>query len=182
MGKYYMKPYTRIGPYIAGIVVGYILYKRKTTGIKSNRRMWIGWLLAVPAGLYCIFGTYHQSPSLLAASFYNAFTRSIYGFSLCWLIFACLSGYGGAVDKILSCKLFIPLSRLTYCAYLIHPIFNTIYVTSMKSTIWFSHQSVIMWYLGVLAVTYAFALIVSLIFESPIIRLERLIRNKFQSR
>ncbi|XP_071040695.1 nose resistant to fluoxetine protein 6-like [Parasteatoda tepidariorum] len=182
MGKYYMRPYTRIGPYIAGIVVGYILYKRKITDIKSTRRMWIGWLLAVPAGLYCIFGTYHQSPSLLAASFYNAFTRSIYGFSLCWLIFACLSGYGGVVDKILSFKLFIPLSRLTYCAYLIHPIFNTIYVTSMKSTIWFSHQTVIMWYLGVLAVTYAFALIVSLIFESPIIRLERLIRNKFQSR
>ena len=35
--------------------------------------------------------------------------------SLCFL-------FEGLVNKILSARFWIPLSRLTYCAYLVHPI------------------------------------------------------------
>ncbi|XP_042912018.1 nose resistant to fluoxetine protein 6 [Parasteatoda tepidariorum] len=181
--KIYIKPYTRIAPYLIGIGLGYILFKRKVTDIKVNRvTLWIGWLLAIPVGLYCVYGLYHQTPNLVAASFFNALTRTGYGLSLSWLIFVCISGQAGVVDKILSYKLFIPLSRLTYCAYLIHVIVISLYIFSRKTTIVFTHQTIILMFLGLLIVTYALSVLVSLTFESPLIRLEKLIRSKFQNR
>ncbi|XP_042904054.2 nose resistant to fluoxetine protein 6 [Parasteatoda tepidariorum] len=183
MDKIYYKPYTRIAPYLIGIALGYVIFKKKITNISLNRAtLWTGWLLSITSGLYCVYGTYHQTPNLVGASFYNALTRTVYGLSLSWLIFVCLSGHGGVVDKFLSYKLFIPLSRLTYCAYLIHVILMDLYSSNQRQTLDFNHQTMVMLFLGLLMVTYAFSMLISLTFESPLIRLEKLIRNKFQSR
>ncbi|GFU10851.1 uncharacterized protein TNCV_3278701 [Trichonephila clavipes] len=86
------------------------------------------------------------------------------------------------VNAILSWKVWIPLSRLTFCAYLVHPIVEFVYYNSVKRLFEFSHITVIMLYIGFLIISYAAALVTSLLFESPVIRLERLIRNKFTSK
>ena len=39
----------------------------------------------------------------------------------------------GLVDKILSAHFWIPLSRLTYCAYLVHPIVLLTYLGSLET-------------------------------------------------
>ena len=39
----------------------------------------------------------------------------------------------GLVDKILSAHFWIPLSRLTYCAYLVHPIVLITYLGSLQT-------------------------------------------------
>ena len=39
----------------------------------------------------------------------------------------------GLVDKILSAHFWIPLSRLTYCAYLVHPIVLLTYLVSQQT-------------------------------------------------
>lgn len=41
---------------------------------------------------------------------------------LAWIVVACSSGHGGYVNKILSAPVIYPFSRVTYCAYLVHPI------------------------------------------------------------
>ncbi|KFM59972.1 Nose resistant to fluoxetine protein 6, partial [Stegodyphus mimosarum] len=182
--KIYIKPYTRIGPYLVGMFVGYFLFKTK----QSNRGKdsWItlgcGWIIASSVTLTCVYGLYHKDPSVLACSFYNALNRTCYGAGLCWVIYVCLTKQAGIVDSILSWKLFIPLSRLTYCAYLIHPMVITGYFSSLKSLLEVSHPTLVLYFLGFLVVTYGLSLPVSLIFESPIIGLEKLIRNKFQAR
>lgn len=35
---------------------------------------------------------------------------------------ACSAGYGGYVNTLLSAPVIYPFSRVTYCAYLVHPI------------------------------------------------------------
>jgi hypothetical protein len=46
--------------------------------------------------------------------------------------------YIGIVNIILSWNGFIPLSRLTYAAYLIHPVAMMVYVYSKKSLVYIS--------------------------------------------
>ncbi|XP_035220831.1 nose resistant to fluoxetine protein 6-like [Stegodyphus dumicola] len=179
--KLYIKPYTRIGPYLVGMFLGYLLFKSK----KSNRGKdnWIflccGWIVASAITLASVYGLYKSNPSLLATSFYNAFNRICFAGGLAWVIYVCLTKQAAVVDGILSYKFFIPLSRLTYCAYLIHPMILTGYFSSLRSLLVFSHATMTLYYLGFLVVTYGLALPVSLIFESPIICLEKLIRSKF---
>ena len=49
----------------------------------------------------------------------------------------------GLVDTILSWKAFIPLSRLTYSAYLVHPIVIYVYYGSLERPFHYSDISVV---------------------------------------
>ena len=51
---------------------------------------------------------------------YSARHRFMWSCSVAWLVWACHKKLGGYVDVFLSCKVWIPLSRLTYGAYLLH--------------------------------------------------------------
>ncbi|GBM82281.1 Nose resistant to fluoxetine protein 6 [Araneus ventricosus] len=181
--KIYAKPYTRIGPYLVGIALAYCLFRRKRSNSPSLNwvTLSVGWIFASGIALACQFGLYHQDLTTVEASFYNALSRVGFASGLGWVIFVCVIGQGGVVNSILSWKALIPLSRLSYCAYLIHLIVVTTYLSSVRTLINFSHINVIMLYLGFLVISYAVALVTSLLFESPVIRLERLIRNKLAS-
>ncbi|GBN32259.1 Nose resistant to fluoxetine protein 6 [Araneus ventricosus] len=180
----YIKLYTRIGSYLVGLALAYCLYRRKqNNSVKLNLlTVSVGWTVASAIALTCQFGLYHKPVlSLVAACFYNALSRIGFSLGLACVIFVCVIGQGDVVNSILSWKAWIPLSCLTYCAYLIHPLVQTTYAFSLRTMINFSHANVIMLFLGFLVITYAAALLTSLLFESPVIRLERLIRNKFAS-
>ncbi|KAF8796912.1 Nose resistant to fluoxetine protein 6 like protein [Argiope bruennichi] len=182
--KIYFKPYARIGPYLVGILLAYYLHKRKKENADKLSRihLTVGWIVASGLTLTCQFGLYHQRLTPVGASFYNAFSRTIFGFGLAWVIFVCIEGQANIVNRILSWKPWIPLSRLTFCAYLIHPIVQTAYYNSLRTLILFNHNNMFMMYMGFLIISYAFSLVVSLLLESPVIRLERLLRNKFTSK
>ncbi|GBO45765.1 Nose resistant to fluoxetine protein 6, partial [Araneus ventricosus] len=140
-----------------------------------------GWAVASAITLTCLFGLYRQNLTTVEAGFYNGLNRIGFGLGLSWVIFVCVIGQGDVVNSLLSWKVWIPLSRLTYCAYLVHPIIQNGYYLSVRRLIEFSHISVILFYLGFLIISYTAALATTLLFESPVIRLEKYIRNKFTS-
>ncbi|CAL1277762.1 unnamed protein product [Larinioides sclopetarius] len=162
------------------MLLAYYLYKRKQNNANKLNliTLLIGWMIASGITLACLFGLYHQKLSLVASSFYNALNHLGFAFGLAWVIFVCITGQAGAVNGILSWKAWIPLSRLTFCAYLIHPIVIFAYYSSMKRLIEFNHINMVMSYFGFLIISYAAAAVTSLLFESPVIRLERLLRDK----
>jgi hypothetical protein len=49
-------------------------------------------------------------------------SRFTWSLSIAWIIFACHYGYGGVINSILSCKSYVPITRLSYVGYLIHPV------------------------------------------------------------
>ncbi|KAF8797101.1 Nose resistant to fluoxetine protein 6 like protein [Argiope bruennichi] len=181
--KIYTKPYTRVGPYLLGLVLAYYLYKWKQNNPQKLKSTTLaaGWAIASAIALACLFGLYHQNLSTVGAGFYNGLNRIGFALGLSWVIFVCVTGQGGVVNSLLSWKVWIPLSRLTYCAYLVHPIVQNGYYTSVRRMVEFSHTSVILFYLGFLIIAYTAALITTLLFESPVIRLEKYVRNKFAS-
>lgn len=175
--KYYVKPYCRMGPYIVGIVTGYILYKTKCK-VKLNTFLNLGgWLLATGLALVVLYGLHEPlngSPMSVAVSaLYNATHKTIWGACICWVIFACSTNNGGYVNTFLSWEAYIPLGRLTYCAYLVHPILMYTYLDGLRSPIYFWDLEVMFMYFGFLVWSYCVAYIVSLIFESPMMGLEK---------
>jgi len=92
---------------------------------------------------------------------------------LAWITFACSIGYGGPVDAFLSWKAWMPLSRLTYCAYLMHPVLMITYYRSRQDTLHFgTHIQMIGLFFGFATLSYAIAYAASLAFEIPISHLE----------
>lgn len=80
-----------------------------------------------------------HAPSDAFAAVYSSMARSVWGLCLAWVVYACIAGHGGFVAKMLSIKAFIPISRLTYAAYLIHPVVMAWFYGSRQATFEFSH-------------------------------------------
>ncbi|XP_033764117.1 LOW QUALITY PROTEIN: nose resistant to fluoxetine protein 6-like [Pecten maximus] len=142
MDGYYFKPWCRIGPYIVGIMGGYIL-QACNCRCKINKLVnLICWLVATVVGCLIVYGLYDSLTGTVlstpVAAFYNTIHRSAWGICICWVIFACATGNGGFVNTLLSWKGLVPLSRLSYCAYLIHLIIISVRANSQHAPMYFS--------------------------------------------
>lgn len=120
----YIRPYTRIGVFLVGVWLGWLLYKTRGKQVKIPIVLVIlGWLLSAAAALYGIYAILpwydpdYEIPKGYGY-FYAAISRPLWGFSIGWVIFACIKGYGGLINRFLSWSVFMPLGRLTFCVYL----------------------------------------------------------------
>ncbi|GFU10858.1 nose resistant to fluoxetine protein 6 [Trichonephila clavipes] len=97
--KLYVKPYTRISPYLVGIIVAYYLFRRKQSNARKLNliTLTIGWIAASSMTLACIFGLYHHKQTIIEASFYNALNRTCFACGLAWVMFVCIIGQGGSI-------------------------------------------------------------------------------------
>ncbi|XP_055343249.1 LOW QUALITY PROTEIN: nose resistant to fluoxetine protein 6-like [Paramacrobiotus metropolitanus] len=180
---YYFKPWTRIGPYLIGILLGFLIVSKPELKLKSVYTTLL-WIFSIGIFVSIVYGTYpndNGAPfSNNLASAYNALHRTAWAVGLSWLIAACIYGYGGPVNVFLSFRGFIPLSRLTYCAYLIHPmvIFHQYYI--MTSPLRYDKYTMTYYFFGHVCITMGLAAVVSLAFEVPMMQLEKLLFRKLK--
>ena len=120
--KIYDKPWTRLGPYLIGMAVGWVLFRTSCKIRLSKPTVIIAWSLASLNLFVLVFGLYRAELSQLTAALYSSLSHSAWALSLAWIIIACSTGYGGFVNTLLSAPCLYPFSRVTYCAYLVHPI------------------------------------------------------------
>jgi hypothetical protein len=102
----------------------------------------MGWIIALMVSLGVLFAMLPANngniPEVHVAALYSATSRTIWALSLAWVTFACITGHGGLVNWFLSWKIWIPLSRLTHCAYLVHPIVMAVFYGSRWQSFDFS--------------------------------------------
>ncbi|KAL4234454.1 hypothetical protein ACF0H5_006100 [Mactra antiquata] len=179
---YYVPVWTRFGPYIVGLVTGYILYKTKCQCRIPKVLNIILWVICFGTICAIVYGPYSDGETHIFTetenTVFNAFFRTAWGAAICWIIFACATGHGGWINQVLSWSPFIPLGRLTYCAYLIHPLVMEIYYESKDQPIYFSEFETVYMFLGNMVLSYGAAFVVSLVFESPMMGLEKAIFKK----
>lgn len=120
--KIYDKPWTRLGPYFIGMAVGWVLHKTNCQIKMSPLMVWTGWTVTGAIMFVLVFGLYNVELSPLVAAFYSSFSHSLWALAHAWITIACSTGYGWLIDKALSAPIIYPVSRVTYCAYLVHPM------------------------------------------------------------
>lgn len=69
----------------------------------------------------------------LEAALFASFHRLGWSVSNGWLVLACVTGYGGVLSKFLSNRVWVPIARLTYCAYLTNGLVE-LYLLSISRT------------------------------------------------
>ncbi|XP_078685733.1 nose resistant to fluoxetine protein 6-like [Branchiostoma floridae x Branchiostoma belcheri] len=181
MNLYYQKPYCRIGPYLVGTMLGYLLYRTRGQVHMHKAVVLLGWLAATGICMGVVYGLYnHLTQGVVlsrpVAILYLTVHRTAWGVGLAWVVFACVNGYGGIINTILSWKAWIPLSRLTYCAYLVHPmVIFIVYQDHMEANIHYSDILLAYYFVGHVMFSYAVAYIVSMMAEAPMRHLEKLV-------
>ena len=55
------------------------------------------------------------------------------------------TSFVGWLNEFLSWPGFVPLSRMTYCAYLVHPVIITVFYASHKSKVAWDETTLVCW-------------------------------------
>ncbi|XP_071495105.1 O-acyltransferase like protein-like [Diadema antillarum] len=181
----YAKPYTRIPTYLVGMVVGYVMFRLKDKkDFKLNKVVaCVGWVLALGTMFGVIYGVHwaqgRYSP-FAEALIYLTFSRLAWGVAVGWVIFACLVGAGGPIGEFLGWSFWVPMARLSYAAYLIHPVLmtNNVYTTQFLYNM--TYVTIAYHFIGNVVVSYTAALVLSLLIEGPTLGLEKVMFGRFK--
>ena len=173
----YTKPYCRIQAYVIGLITGYYvhMYMRQNY-ILSKHWIFVGWSLVAWFLLGPLYGSYHVQFSNLLAATYNSLSRISWSIGLGLVIYLSIID-GGLVNKILSWSLWVPLSRLTFAAYLIHPMLIIVYYHSLQKPMTASHREIMLNVSGMLVWVYLTSILLYVFIECPLVRLEKLVRT-----
>lgn len=180
----YTKPYCRIVPYLVGIVLGYIIHENmRWKGPSKYLFAFFGWCTAIILGMSVTYGTWGSVEigghvfSTVENVIYGSFSRLTWALAVAWVVYACHFGLGGFVNHILAWPAFIPLSRLTYGAYLIHPMVLSLYFSSLQVPFHYTDLFIAFNYVAITVLSYAAAFILAIGIEYPIIHLDKKIFN-----
>ncbi|XP_034948319.1 nose resistant to fluoxetine protein 6-like isoform X2 [Chelonus insularis] len=170
----YDKPWTRIGPYLIGMAVGWFLY-RIDCKLKINKPIKIaGWTASIVTLLSIVYGLYGNTLGPVSSTMYTVFSHSGWAVSVAWVLIVCVTQNGGFVNTFLSWKYLYPLSRLTYCVYLIHPTLMRAMILHSESSLHLSRVFIAILFFGATIASYTAALILSLLFEAPMVSFLRI--------
>ncbi|XP_050074483.1 nose resistant to fluoxetine protein 6-like [Anopheles maculipalpis] len=178
----YYPTHTRAGAWLVGVMYGYVLQRTKKHYVLLPR--WfivLGWTLTVSAILAILFGDhpiqqpdYETLPQAVDA-IYESLSRVGWATAIGWIVFACVNGYGGAINDFLGATFWQPLGRLSYTIYLLHFPIQMMMAGSARVPYYFTDLLAAYQFWGDIGFTLTLALVWTLLFESPIIGLERML-------
>ena len=180
--KIYTKPYTRAAPYIIGLIMGYVFFKK----IKIKIHWFVDWLIYSVIFLIgacclfaCVYGLYSSFDrgglSLAENVSYFMFSRFTWGVGLALIVFTCHNGYASAINSFLSMSFWVPLGRLTYTAYLVHPIVLSAFLRTLREPFTYTNISLAVNYTAMVVLSLGVAGVISLFVEFPLHNMERAI-------
>lgn len=162
----------------SGMFAGYALYKVKTPPQISRRLNLSLWAGSLGILLLVVFGVWDGELSPVNSAFYVGVGHTAFGCGLVWIVLSCCWGLAPTVNAILSYRVLWPLSRLTYCAYLIHPIIMFICSSHMSGTVHLNNPMILTMFLGNAVVSFGTAFVISALFEAPVIRILKICFKK----
>ncbi|XP_016994503.2 nose resistant to fluoxetine protein 6-like [Drosophila takahashii] len=185
MRAMYFATHTHATPWLIGFLFGYFLYVTKGKKFLLNQvAVWSGWILCLAMLFTSIFALYPAAqkgaPPLttLQNSFYYTLTRLGWSSALCWVVFACMQGYGGLANSFLSTPLWQPLSRLSYSVYIWHMFIQEVNARNVRTNSYFSDYSIMVNFWSSFGFTLLFSYIMYLLIEAPFGALDQFMRPK----
>ncbi|XP_026808950.1 nose resistant to fluoxetine protein 6-like [Rhopalosiphum maidis] len=124
----YTLPTHRATVYLMGFLVGYWMQQRGRLNI-SSAQVKKTWLVATACGLLAVFGPYQLSNmnyvyNNIHLAIFNAIAPILWSVFILWCIIATDNGHGGWFGRLLCCRPFTMLSKISYAVYLVqYPVF-----------------------------------------------------------
>ncbi|KAH8306887.1 hypothetical protein KR018_011696, partial [Drosophila ironensis] len=173
--KIYDKPWTRLGPYLIGMAVGWILFRTNCKIRLPKLTVATAWTLAMLNLFVLVFGLYRADLSQFMAAAYSSLSHSAWALSLAWITIACSTGYGGYINSLLSAPCLYPFSRVTYCAYLVHPIVIRSMALNSDAPLHLGGDLMVVMFFGLTVASYFLSFVVSMSFEAPVVTMLKIL-------
>ncbi|XP_070552336.1 nose resistant to fluoxetine protein 6-like [Ptychodera flava] len=153
--------------------LGYLIFVHEERKFKLR---WyytaVGWCLSTFTALSIVYGlwpTYVGTPMPQWESvLYVTYKHTAFCAAVCWVIFACLTGHGGPFKTYLMSKIWVPIGRSAYSAYLLHKPLIAVYMYSLNRLFFYTTYSFIHLFLAMYVFVTGFSLAFNLCVDTPI--------------
>ncbi|XP_062539729.1 nose resistant to fluoxetine protein 6-like isoform X2 [Armigeres subalbatus] len=180
----YVKTHMRATAYIFGLVVGYLVHIMQEKNITiGKQKLFLIWTISTVVGTSSMMGitAFYNSTgteNYLYNAVYAALHRLGWSLSNGWLVLACVTGHAGPLKKFLSSRPLVPISRLTYCAYLTNGLVELYFSASQRVPMYGGVINMTAVTLSHVILTFLSALGLCLVFESPIHGIEKILLRR----
>ncbi|CAN8019758.1 unnamed protein product [Ixodes persulcatus] len=177
----YYRPFTHVGTYVLGLIAGYLALDHKKSTIHPVIQA-SQWLLSIALASFVMFVTVPWNrghlPNEVINAVYGGFHRLIWAAALMWPSYACATGHGGILNGFFAWKALRPISRLTYCIYLVHLWFFLVKMGTLKTNFDLAEYLQLMTSLGIFCYSIFFGYLLFLCFECPAFHIQKMIFDK----
>ena len=178
----YGKPWDRISPYVVGLAMGYIFYRKLKFNFGKGLNLVLYlllWAVAAVVAYWLVYGfyfTWHgHIPTKAENVIYMMVSRCLWACCLGAVVFACHNGYGWVVNSFLSMKFWTPLARLTFNVYLVHPVIVFVIYGQLQKPIHYTDITLTCYFIAFVVLSYAAAAVVCVGVELPLGSIEMLL-------
>lgn len=182
----YIQTYMRASPYLIGIYTGYLKHRIEVDQFKFHKLMtyfgWISCTLIAVVTLYAGFFFYLPSDhdDHVYAAIYGSMSHVMWGVGTAWMILAVSEGQGAWIAPILNWTPLVLLSRITLPAFLCHGAFQLYSAGVTRKPITLGFYSVLTASFADIVWAYMTGFALSLVFEAPMIEIEKILLLKPQ--
>lgn len=175
----HLRTYSHAGPYYVGLVSGYLILKRKKSFQLTKWQNTVGWSTSFFLSVTSLYGVHRWNTGYfhgpLLSSLYAAMHRSTFTLGVAWVTIACITGNGGPVNWILSRKLWVFFSKLTYMVYLLHGLVLWTRFGYIRERFYLSHYNMVYEFIPNVVTVVVLSIPFYLLVEAPMDNLERMI-------
>ncbi len=187
--QYYNVPHTRINTYLLGLAAGYLyleyksgdrtLFARFTDFLKQSRILRYSLYVLTSTIMFVLlhsiywFNKYPEDWKGTAAILYLTFSKPVFVTCMFLLLYPAMLGKGWGLRYFLGSSLFSPFARVTFGAYLIHPLIMMYIYWDERKGAFFEYNVLILKFMGFAIVSFAISIVASALFESPIMGIDR---------
>ena len=171
---YLYKPWAHTGAFFPPLLLGHRLHAcdRRATGFRA-RTVVAGWVAAAALSAAVLLGPRKELVGERGlgrggVAVYNAVQRTLWGLAVGWVALACSTGRGGVLNSLLAWPGWKPLSRLTFAAYLLHPVVAMAFSACLGQLLYATAATAAYQFLGVLALSLLLAAALTLLCEMPL--------------
>jgi len=178
----YSKPYTRIPAYFVGLVAAWVLDELEQRGITRETApktrfakisATVTAMLATAVLLFLTFiptsdfGDHKNSWSIFTSVMYLDFSRPLW--AMCWAVLTllCYYDYLPHVNGFLSHRYWTPFARLTYGAYLVHPLVIKLAAGTSLQFYTFSPMDILYRFVGNVFLAFSGSAVIWSLIERP---------------
>lgn len=184
LSNVYMLPWTRCAAYLCGMLTAFALVEKSTLRVLMHNAVRYTALILSACVLFILtFVTYTAANwgwTKFESMIWLGFSRTSWGLALGVWIFYLSCGQVGAVNRIFSHSVWVPLARLSFGCYMYHLVFITNFYYSFKAPLQYQTDIMVCLYVFNVIGAYAFAYINYLLVEKPMMNIEKMLLGKLK--